>query len=190
MSNMDTRTYIKMGIVLVLTTLLIVFNHIDIMITGQSEPAGYFTIADVGVYFAASLFGGAWGAIIAAVACALGDIFVGHAIYAPATIVIKAVMVFLTVHYLKKGTSWAQIAKAVFVAGGAMVLLYFIYDLIILDNYMNAALALPINLLQVVASSIFAIPVLKICAGRSYKKESAADPFAEATQNSSKRNLK
>ena len=53
-------------------------------------PTGYFNTGDVFVLLSAWCLGPIYGVVAAAVGSALGDLFLGYALYAPATCLIKA----------------------------------------------------------------------------------------------------
>ncbi len=184
MRRPDNKSLILAAVMTVATLLLTWLIRVDIVISEQT--AGYWTMGDVGVYLSAALLGGPWGALCAAVASALADIIVGQAIYAPASLILKAAMALLCARLLKRGRDWAQLARTIGICGVVMVLGYFFYDLVIRGNYLIAALGLPFNLLQVLASGLVTVPVLKLLGGPSYEEKGAA--FGPTSTN--KRQLK
>ncbi|MBQ8427856.1 MAG: ECF transporter S component [Clostridia bacterium] len=55
-------------------------------------PYGYFNVGDVFVLLSGWMLGGVWGGVAAGVGSALADLLSGYALYAPVTLVIKALM--------------------------------------------------------------------------------------------------
>ena len=55
-------------------------------------PYGYFNVGDVFVLLAGWMLGGVWGGVAAGLGSALADLLSGYALYAPVTLVIKALM--------------------------------------------------------------------------------------------------
>ncbi len=186
MRKPDTKTWILLAVMCVVTALLTWLVRFDIHVDNH-PVAGYWTMGDVGVYVSAALLGGPLGAIVAGVASALGDLLAGQAIYMPASLILKAAMAFLMARFLTKGRDFASLCKAVGICGLIMVLGYFLYDLVLRGDYAIAALGLPINLLQVIASAVITVPVLKLIQGKTYEQ---ADPFTAASANTKKRQLK
>lgn len=92
---------------------------------------GYANLGDAVIIFSAALLGPWWGAAAAAVGAALGDVFVGYAVYAPATFVIKGAMA-LCVYFLfrkLKAPVWLRIPSAVIASEAVMVVGYFLFEL-------------------------------------------------------------
>lgn len=168
MNRISTKKIILIVIMFVITLVLTWLVRVDIH--NQDQLAGYFNLGDAGIYISVALLGGPWGALIAAVASALADIFVGQIVYAPASIVIKAAMAFLFAALLKRGSNIVALTKNILVSSIVMVLGYFVFDLVIRGSYALAAIGLPINILQAFASAIIAVPVLFLVGGKSYSR--------------------
>lgn len=168
MSRPDNKTLILTGILLVVVVLLTCLLRFDIH--HQETLAGYWTLGDIGVYLAAALLPGPWAALAAGVGSALADIFVGQAIYAPASLIIKAGMAFLLFSRLGRGHTFLDLVKSVSVAGAIMIGGYFFYDLIIRGDYVLAAISLPFNILQLIGSGLITVPVLFLMGGKNYRQ--------------------
>jgi|GEM_PF-257303 len=168
MKKIDNKTLVLCAVMLAVILLLTWLLRFDIPY--QGKDAGYWTLGDVGVYIAAALLGGPLAAIPAAVGSALADIIAGQAIYAPASLFIKAGMALLFASYLKKGRTVMHLIKAVAMAGIILVLGYFFYDLIFRGDYVMAAIGIPFNILQLIASGLIAVPVLYLMGGETYRR--------------------
>lgn len=172
MRRPEKKTLITAGIMFIVILLLTWLLRIPLNIERDGVNAGAFIHpGDIGVYVAAALLGGPWGALASALGACLADIIVGSAVYALPSLVIKAAMAFLLAHCLKKDHSWPGLLRGLIFAGALMVLCYFVFDLVIMGDYTVAALSLPFNLLQMAVCGLIALPVLKIIAGKSYKEE-------------------
>ena len=75
---------------------------------------GYVNIGDSAVLLCAYAAGGLFGALAAGAGCAIADITLSFALYAPATFVIKAAMAFCAYLFFKNG-------KMIFRAAGCVV---------------------------------------------------------------------
>lgn len=103
----------------------------------------YVNLGDVAVYAGAYALGG-WGAAGAAIGSALADIILGSPIYAPATLVIKALMGLTTAALAKRLRS---ALPAVLTGGAIMPVGYLFYDAL-LYGFAPALAGVPMNLLQ------------------------------------------
>ena len=66
-----------------------------VLITIPLPASGYFNTGDVFVLLSAWCLGPIYGVIAAAVGSALGDLFLGYALYAPVTFVLKGLVAFI-----------------------------------------------------------------------------------------------
>ncbi|HWR24516.1 MAG TPA: ECF transporter S component [Feifaniaceae bacterium] len=186
MRRPDNKTLILTGVLMVVVVLLTCLLRFDIH--HQGELSGYWTLGDVGVYIAAALLGGPWAALASGVGSALADIFVGQAVYAPASLLIKAGMALAFAARLKRGHAPLDLVKSVAVAGGIMIGGYFFYDLIFRGDYVLAAISLPFNILQLIGSGVIAVPVLFLMGGKNYRQGGGFGSRDDFTQT--KRQLK
>jgi len=101
----------------------------------------------------AHLLGGAWAAVAAAVGAALADLTMGYAVYAPATLVITALMALVAVGvyrltgYTRLSPRICRLLSSV-AAECVMVLGYFAYEALVLGLGLGAAASIPFNLVQ------------------------------------------
>lgn len=120
-----------------------------LVLTVPSPTGGYMNLGDTVVVLSAYLLGPWWGAAAAGIGSMLADLFAGYPAYAPATLVIKAVMALLAaVLYKALGKkNWAFIVCAV-AAEAVMVVGYWLYDGFLMGSVMGAAVGIPSNLVQ------------------------------------------
>ncbi|MBQ7226388.1 MAG: ECF transporter S component [Clostridia bacterium] len=131
---------------------------ICVVTTFVAVPApaiGSINLGDIFILCSAWLLG-PWGALASGIGASLADIFSGFAIYAPATLVIKAIVAlscyysfFLFVRLIKDeriGNILSRLLSAL-IAEGVMVLGYFAYESIVYGVSMAIA-SIPFNLIQ------------------------------------------
>jgi uncharacterized membrane protein len=150
-------------------TVAAVFAALVFAITSQIPPipipstSGYFNIGETTVYVAALVFGPIVGALAGGIGSALSDIYLGYALFAPGTLVIKGVeglIVGVLNMYLRKYISNLSLCAtiSVLVGGLEMVAGYFMYEQLIVGY---AALAeVPFNVVQMLIGLIVAVPVM------------------------------
>ena len=95
---------------------------------------GYVNAGDAIVIVGAFLLGPAWGALAAGLGASLADIFSGFAIYAPATLIIKALMALAAGAILRKLKDKKPTFPAILGSVTAVTIMvagYFAYEVII-----------------------------------------------------------
>lgn len=127
------------GLVGALTAVLTIIVAIPI----PGLQGAYVNLGDAGVYAGAAALGG-WGAIGAALGSAVADVILGSPIYAPATLVIKALMGLTAAALTRR---FRSPLPAVIIAGAIMPAGYFIYETA-LYGAAPALSGVPMNLLQ------------------------------------------
>jgi len=127
---------------LVFASLFTAITCVATMIIQIPTPiGGYVHAGDAFVILGAMLLGGVWGGIAAGLGSALSDIIFGFTVYAPGTFVIKFIMsvtasaIFKTLPTKK---TYLSVFIAAVIAEICMVVLYFIYESIILGFGMAA----------------------------------------------------
>ena len=120
-----------------------------LVLTVPSPTGGYMNLGDTVVVLSAYLLGPWWGAAAAGIGSMLADLFAGYPAYAPATLVIKAVMALLAAVLYKalSKKNWAFLVCAV-AAEAVMVVGYWLYDGFLMGSVMGAAVGIPSNLVQ------------------------------------------
>lgn len=115
---------------------------------------GYVHFGDALVYLVASVMGGPWAFFAAAVGEALADVASGWIAYAPATLIVKALIAIPFVLVWKKSdkvltplTALLTIPSGVITVAG-----YFVADMIIDKAY--AVVNIPGNVIQAVGSAV------------------------------------
>lgn len=114
---------------------------------------GYTHIGDGFLYLAASLLPTGYAAAAGAVGAGLADLLSGYSIWAPATLVIKALTAcFFTSRapsFLCRRNLWALLPAAVLCGAG-----YYLYECAITGNFAAPAAGIPGYLIQSALSSL------------------------------------
>lgn len=114
---------------------------------------GYTHIGDGFLYLAASLLPTGYAAAAGAVGAGLADLLSGYSIWAPATLVIKALTAcFFTSRapsFLCRRNLWALLPAAALCGAG-----YYLYECAITDNFAAPAAGIPGYLIQSALSSL------------------------------------
>lgn len=124
-------------------------------------PLGNVNLGDGVLLVCAWTLGGPWAVCAAAIGAMLADLTAGFAMYAPATIVIKAVMVIVAIlavrlfEKLRVPSRVARVLSAV-CAELVMILGYFGYEALVLSYGLGAAVNIPFNAVQGVFGTLLA----------------------------------
>ncbi len=122
-------------------------------------PFGYFNFSDFFVILTGIVIGGPYAIVSAAIGSALADIISGYAIYAPATFIIKSLMVASVIWILKRNRKKYAYLVGACVAELIMVFGYYLYDSI-LYSFAGALVSLSGNLIQAVAGLVSSAVVI------------------------------
>jgi len=142
----------------IIAALFAALTCISTMIIQIPTPLqGYINLGDSIVLLSGWFLGPFYGACAAAVGSALADILTGYLYYAPATFLIKGLMALaayfmmrLFLKYFRSKKLPALITSSIF-AEAIMVIGYFGYSYLFMDNSLTAASGIPGNLIQAAA---------------------------------------
>ncbi len=141
---------------LVLTALFAALTYIATIVVQIPTPTkGYMNLGDCMVLLSAWFLGPLYGVLAGAIGSGLADVLTGYATYAPATVVIKGLMVIIALIGLNKNSDSLQPKKrfGLRVFDGVLAELfmafgYFCYEAVIQGNGLSAAVGIPSNLIQ------------------------------------------
>lgn len=122
---------------------------------------GYVNLGDCFVLLSGWLLGPVWGAAAGGIGSMLADVFLGYGTYAPATLIIKALMAFLAAGIARKDKSVYYLCGGL-AAELLMAFGYFAYEGIVLGLGLPAAANLPWNLLQGAVGLVAAFLILQV----------------------------
>lgn len=130
-------------------------------------PFGYFNMGDCFILLSAVILGGAYAVVASALGAALADILSGYVVYAPATVIVKSLMVIAMIAMLRLCKNKGKRAQNILSCVGAvvseciMICGYFIYDTIVY-GFAGAVASLPGNILQGCAAVVVFVIVFAV----------------------------
>jgi uncharacterized membrane protein len=160
LKKLTTEKVVLIGLFAALVTIGTMLIQIPI-------PKGYIHIGDSLVYLSGIVLGPVYGAFAAGIGSMFADVLSGFTIYAPATLVIKAVDAFLAGWIFKafyqNGRNLARMSGgyviAFLVGGTFMIAGYLVYE-ILLYGLAQAVAGVPYNLTQAIGGGIVGYPLL------------------------------
>lgn len=139
-----------------------------------SPTGGYMNLGDAVVLLEAYLLGPVWGALAAGIGAMLADVMTGYMVYAPATLVIKAVMAALAaLLYRRLKGSGAGVAVTGVIGELPMVAGYWLFDSFLTGSLAGAAAGIPSNLVQ----AAFGVAVSTLLTVKLRKNEAIVRQF-------------
>ncbi len=122
------------------------------MVSFPAPLVGYIHMGDCLVLCSAFLLGPLYGAAAAGIGSALADIFLSYTVYAPGTLVIKALFALVAVCLARVTGRFLPKTVSLLIggiAGGVLMALgYFAYEAFALGYGLGAAVNIPLNLVQ------------------------------------------
>lgn len=140
---------------LVLTAVLLALIYVLTAFLQIPLPAGngYIHLGDTVLCLAAAMLPTPYAIAAASIGEALADVTSGYAIFAPATLVIKAIMVlFITAR--RDRFFNAHNAVGAFAAGLVGVWLYFFYEAFLYHSFITPWLAIPMELVKCAVNAV------------------------------------
>lgn len=136
-----------------------------IVIQIPSPANGYINLGDAVVLFCAFSLSPIYAAAAAGIGSALADVLTGYAFYAPATLIIKALMAFCACIIFKKLRAQHELSgllTAGLASEAIMVVGYFAYSYLLLGNGLSAVASISSNLFQAVIGLAAGVAIYKI----------------------------
>jgi uncharacterized membrane protein len=124
----------------------------------QVSAGVYATLGDACIYASVLLLGVPWGILVSAVGAALADLLVGSPLFIIGSLIIKSGMALFVAAVALKCDDWKKCLVVAGMTEAIMVLGYFVYDLLIVREFVVAGLAFLTDLAQgVVCGAIGAV---------------------------------
>jgi len=122
---------------------------------------GYINIGDAMIFVSALTFGTFVGGIAGGVGSALADVVSGYGLYAPFTLIVKGLEGVIAGLITNRKNVTRDIL-AVAIAGGEMIVGYFLTEFYLLQFGWAALTEVPGNIFQIVAGGVIGIPVASV----------------------------
>lgn len=167
-----TLTTKKIALTAVMSALTVVLTLVSIPLPG----GGYYNFGDAAIFVSSATLGPYLGALVGALGGALGDLCLGYTLYAPFTLVIKAIealaagllfkvfkRLFIKEGGRVKSTAFCTLSN---LAGGILMAAgYFLAEGLLLaeGRWQGGIINLPWNVLQGAISSVLAAVLLFVC---------------------------
>ena len=146
-SKTSTRQLTLAALFMALTTVATMVIHIPVPAT-----QGFVNVGDSFVLLSGLLFSHYYGALIGGVGSALADLFLGYTIFAPVTLIVKAIEALLA-SYIDRGNTVSRVI-AVIVGVTWMVFGYFVFEVFMFDLPVALSAVIPNNIQGIVSAGL------------------------------------
>ncbi len=157
MNNNKIIKLVTAGLFAAITCVVTMFLPIKIPVAN----GGYIHPGDAFVLLSGIILGPLYGGIAAGIGSMLSDLFLGYVIYAPATLVIKALAAIAAAYayrHIKKGS---VIISGIFV-GIVVTVCYYIYECFLLGNLISPLINASFNLIQNIMGIVLGAIILPL----------------------------
>lgn len=151
--NIKTKILVLTGLFAALICIAIIFFHIPTGING-----GYIHIGDTFIYLAACFLPMPYAMLAASIGGGLADGLTGAIIWVIPTIIIKPLLIPFFSYSNKKILCYKNVI-GIFIAGVLGIFGYFLAEGFIYGSFISALAAVPLQLIQPIASGIVFIVV-------------------------------
>ncbi|MDR3215336.1 MAG: ECF transporter S component [Bacilli bacterium] len=143
-----------------MTCLVLIGTYINIMLPFASQ-GGLVHLGTPIAIISIIVFGKKIGTISGALGMSIFDIMGGWLLWAPATFIARLGLgyLFAKVAYLKDANNYLINVLGLILGGAWMVLVYYIFESIVFNNWVLALGSIPGNCMQLVLSAIIGIPI-------------------------------
>ncbi len=163
---MEKKTQNNITQQIVISALLAALTCVATMIIKIPSPLhGYINLGDCVVLLSAFLLPSGYAFLSAAIGSALADLFSGYVVYAPATFVIKGLMVLVAYFVYKLLARKMPLGVARLIGGGLaevfMILGYFVFEGL-LYGFAPSVVNIPANAVQGVAGLVVGLLLVRL----------------------------
>jgi hypothetical protein len=162
LKNLDKRQLITMLICFAGAFVLsIIRAQVDATTSALGAVNAYASLQDAGIFASVMALGAPWGIIAPVLGIVIGDIVMGSKYFIIGNILIRSLMALFILAFASKCDNWK---KSLVVAGmteGIMLVLFAVYDLLIIREFNVVGITLLMQLIQGVICALIGAVVLR-----------------------------
>ena len=160
--NIDQRQLITIILCTVGTFILSIIRvHVDATTTALGALNAYASLQDVGIIASVMALGSPWGVIAPVVGIVIGDIVMGSKNFIIGNIIIRSLMALFALAFSAKVDDWKKSFVVAGVMEGIMLLLFVVYDFVIIREFQVVGISLLLQLAQAVVCTLVGAVILR-----------------------------
>ena len=160
--NIDQRQLITIILCVIGTFILSIIRvQVDANTSAVGAVNAYASLQDVGIIASVMALGSPWGVVAPVVGIVIGDIVMGSKNFIIGNIIIRSLMALFALAFSAKVDNWK---KSFVVAGlmeGIMLVLFLVYDFVIIREFAIVGITLLLQLAQAVVCTLVGAVVLR-----------------------------
>lgn len=160
--NIDQRQLITILLCAVGTFILSIIRvQVDATTSALGDVNAYASLQDVGIFTSVLALGSPWGVIAPVFGIVIGDIVMGSKNFIIGNIVIRSLMALFVLAFAAKVDDWKKSFVIAGITEAMMVILFLVYDLVIIREFAVVGITLLMQLLQAVVCCLLGALVLR-----------------------------
>jgi len=160
--NIDQRQLITIILCTVGTFILSIIRvHVDATTTALGALNAYASLQDVGIIASVMALGSPWGVIAPVVGIVIGDIVMGSKNFIIGNIIIRSLMALFALAFSAKVDDWKKSFVVAGVMEGIMLLLFVVYDFVIIREFQVVGISLLLQLAQAGVCTLVGAVILR-----------------------------
>ncbi|NLI54294.1 MAG: hypothetical protein GX417_08190 [Clostridiales bacterium] len=164
---MDWKKVDKRQLVIILLCALgtFVLSVIRVQVNATTSALGdmnaYASLQDAGIFASVMALGAPWGVIAPVFGIVLGDIVMGSKDFIIGNLLIRSLMALFIAAFAAKCDNWKKSFVVAGMAEAMMIVLFFVYDLLIIREFRVVGISLLLQFIQGVVCTVLGAAVLR-----------------------------
>lgn len=160
--NMDKRQVITILICAVGTFLLSILRvQLPATTSALGDVNAYASLQDAGIFASVMALGAPWGVIAPVFGIVLGDIVRGSENFIIGNLLIRSLMALFIAAFAARVDNWKKSFVVAGMTEGMMIVLFFIYDLLIIREFRVVGTSLMLQFIQGVICAVVGAVILR-----------------------------
>ena len=160
--NIDQRQLITIILCVIGTFILSIIRvQVDANTSAVGAVNAYASLQDVGIIASVMALGSPWGVVAPVVGIVVGDIVMGSKNFIIGNILIRSLMALFVLAFAAKVDDWKKSFVVAGITEGMMLLLFVVYDLLIIREFRVVGTSLLMQLIQGVVCFVLGAVVLR-----------------------------
>ena len=149
LKNIDQRQLITILLCAVGTFILSIIRvHVPATTSALGDVNSYASLQDAGIFASVMALGSPWGIVAPVVGIVIGDIVMGSKNFIIGNIIIRSLMALFLLAFASKVDNWKKSFVIAGITEAIMLVLFLVYDLVIIREFAVVGITLLMQLLQ------------------------------------------
>ncbi len=133
----------------------------DVITTRTGDVNAYASLQDAGIFASVMALGMPWGLIAPVFGIVIGDIVMGSKYFIIGNLLIRSLMALFVAAFAAKCDNWKKSFVIAGMTEGIMLVLFFVYDLLIIREFQVVDILVLMQLIQGVVCTVIGAVILR-----------------------------